>query len=479
MTAPFAAIYEAAHATVRDELDVELTVFEGAIPRALQGVLYRNGPGRFGRGGLPYGHLVDGDGMVTRYAFADGKVRYRNRFVRTEAWLEEEQLGRVRYRGFGTNRPGGVLNNMGRLRLKNTANTNVIQHGGRLLALWEGGLPYALDPVTLETIGPYDYNGVLKGAHGLDNALSGPELPLTAHPRLDPGTGELFGFGVKPGAVTRLMLYRVDRRGRMAPPESVPLDGCYLVHDFVLTKRWRVFFLCPLKLDVARAVLGFGRVVDQLKPAGEQTWVLCVPRQGGEVAWLPTSAAFVYHFANGYDDGEHRIVIEGPRFPAYPRLPSPASRVPDAGCPRACLTRFVLDLARCEVKETPLHPEHSLEMPRVHPAREGRRHRYVWAIGAPAERPEHFLSAVLRYDSERGDMSVRDLGEQLPSEPVPAPRPGGRSEDDGWLLLTSYVPDEDRTHLLVLDASDLSTVARARLPHALPPGFHGSWVQGR
>ncbi|WP_295434907.1 carotenoid oxygenase family protein [uncultured Thiodictyon sp.] len=146
-SADMVKILAAANGTVAEEYtDHDLVCTQGAVPPDLDGILYRNGPGRLERGGLPYGHAFDGDGHVQRLACAGGRVRYTNRFVRTPDFVAEEAAGRLLYRGFGTNRPGGVLANALRLRFKNTANTNVIWHGGQLLALWDGGLPYRLDP---------------------------------------------------------------------------------------------------------------------------------------------------------------------------------------------------------------------------------------------------------------------------------------------------------------------------------------------
>lgn len=140
--------------TVREELtDVPLPV-EGELPAQLSGVLFRNGPGRFERGGARYAHPFDGDGHIVRLDIGPQGVRFSNRFVRTHEFLVEEQSGRLCFRAFGTNLPGGLPANLFRIRIKNAANTSVIWHGGRLLALWEGGPPYRLDPHTLATLGP-------------------------------------------------------------------------------------------------------------------------------------------------------------------------------------------------------------------------------------------------------------------------------------------------------------------------------------
>ncbi|MEO1174987.1 MAG: carotenoid oxygenase family protein, partial [Myxococcota bacterium] len=158
-------VYRAATQTVTDELDIELEPLNGSAP--FDGVLYRNGPGRQELFGIPYGHPFDGDGMISRYEFRDGSVRYRNRYVRTRELEAEERAGKPLFRSFGTNLPGGLVRNLFRLNFKNAANTSVIPHGGKLLALWEGGLPHSIDPNSLETLERYDYGGKLKNKNSI------------------------------------------------------------------------------------------------------------------------------------------------------------------------------------------------------------------------------------------------------------------------------------------------------------------------
>ncbi|MFM8966888.1 MAG: carotenoid oxygenase family protein, partial [Vulcanococcus sp.] len=147
----------------------------GAIPPELEGTLYRNGPGRFERGGHWVHHPFDGDGMITALRFCGGQAELSNRFVRTEGWLAEEQADRFLYRGvFGTQKPGGPVANAFDLRLKNIANTHVVRLGDQLLALWEAAEPHALDPDSLETRGLSRLDGLLK-----------PGEAFSAHPRFD------------------------------------------------------------------------------------------------------------------------------------------------------------------------------------------------------------------------------------------------------------------------------------------------------
>ncbi|MEL6382759.1 MAG: carotenoid oxygenase family protein, partial [Cyanobacteria bacterium J06626_18] len=127
---------------------------EGTIPEALEGTLFRNGPGLLDIGGHPIRHPFDGDGMISSIAFKQGRAFYRNRFIRTEGYVAEQAAGKPLYRGvFGTQKPGGFWANLFDLRLKNIANTHVIYWGEKLLALWEAAEPHRLDPETLATMG--------------------------------------------------------------------------------------------------------------------------------------------------------------------------------------------------------------------------------------------------------------------------------------------------------------------------------------
>lgn len=467
-----------AHQSVTEEVDVPLNVVEGALPPELRGVLFRNGPGRLERFGVPYGHLFDGDGHVLRFAFDGRTVRYRNRFVQTREVQEETRAGRILYRNFGTNRPGGLLSNLGRLRFKNVANTSVVYHAGRLLALWEAGLPHALDPDTLETLGRFDYDGRLLD-RSLRGRMLGGELPFSAHPRVDPDTRELYNFGTRTARTAELLLYRVEDDGRMDAPEVHELDAMMFVHDFILTTRWRVFLLARAVLDAPAALLGLRTPMDAMSFSDtEPATVLLVPRDGGKATRLTLPACFVFHWVNGFDDGQ-RVVLDGCHYRHYPRLPGPFERVRGVVDPalRPHLTRFVLDPVR-GVVESRLLSDHSAELPGFRKDLAGQPYRYAYAIGSELASPEPFSTGVTKVDAERASTLFADLG-GLAGEPVFVPRPRSQSEDDGWVLSLVYKPDAHRSELYVLDGKSMNTVARLALPHHVPPGFHGTWVASR
>lgn len=466
----------AAYRTVHDEVDLELPCLEGALPDGLRGFLYRNGAGKIEVGATQQMHPFDGDGMVSRFAIGEGRVHYRNRYVRTREYLEEEAAGRMLYRAFGTNRPGGLISNLMRMRFKNAANTSVVWHGGRLLALWEAGQPHALDPETLATLGRHDFDGAL--SNRFPERLLFPELPFSAHPTVCPRTGELFNFGLLIGPRTELLLHRVPASGGPLTTWRYPLDQATFMHDFALTERHAVFFSTPVRFDVARTLAGLTTPVEAIRQApGVPTEILLIPRGGGEMRrFSAPSGFFLFHYFGAYEDGD-RVVVHGCRMPGF------AGGTVDLRDPAAIwaapfelgeLARWTVDLSSGAVDEHRFGGAR-LELPTLDPRFVTRRHRVGWGT-ARLEGGPPVLTGLARVDLESGRSEVRDLSPDLPGEPIFVPRAPDAAEGEGWLLSVMYRAETGRSELWVLDAERLTTVARFGLPHHQPPGFHGCFV---
>src|SRR5437899_3310252 len=204
--------------------DLEVT---GRIPPELAGTYYRNGPnpafeppGRY--------HWFDGDGMIHAITLADGRAHYRNRYVASAGLQEERAAGRGLFSGLLDIDPGEAP------RFKNTGNTNIVWHAGRLLALMEAAFPTRMTPRTLETLGEFDFDGRLAGA-------------MTAHPKMDPETGEMLFFGYSPFP-PHLQYHVADRDGRLVRSEVIDVAWPSMMHDFAITKDYVIFIPCPLVL---------------------------------------------------------------------------------------------------------------------------------------------------------------------------------------------------------------------------------------
>src|SRR4028118_2300037 len=204
-------------------------ILSGKIPEGLRGSLYRNGPGRLERGGVAAGHWFDGDGAILAVHFTDAGATAVYRYVQTAGYQAEEKSDKFLYPNYGMTAPGPAWLRWTK-SVKNAANTSVLALPDRLLALWEGGLPHSLDLQTLETI-------------GIDNlGNSAEEFPYSAHCKRDPITGNIFNFGITPGVITKLNLYKSDPTGKILQKATVGLDGIPMLHDFVLAGKYLIFF---------------------------------------------------------------------------------------------------------------------------------------------------------------------------------------------------------------------------------------------
>ena len=476
------ADWASAFRNVGVELDgTDVTAARGTIPPELSGTLYRNGPGRLERGGQWVHHPFDGDGMITAFAFADGKAVLRNRFVRTEGWLAEEQADRFLYRGvFGTQKPGGTAANAFDLRLKNIANTHVVRLGDQLLALWEAAEPHALDPETLDTRGLSRLGGLLKKGEA-----------FSAHPRFDPGhhgAPRMVTFGVKtgPSSTVRLMEFGAD--GQLLAERRDSFKGFAFLHDFAITPNWAVFLQNAVAFNPLPFVLGQKGAAQCLasKP-GEagQFWLIPRPARSGAGAaaskpvLVPAPEGFVFHHLNAFEDGETgELVLDSIFYDDFPSIgPETDFRTIEfdtipAGRLQRC--RINPDTAAVSVE---VLEERCCEFAMVNPGRQGLEARYAWMAVAGRERGNDPLQAIEKLDLVSGTRHVWSAGPRgFVSEPVMAPRPGATAEDDGWVLVPVWNGARCATDLVILNAADLSEQAVLELPLAIPYGLHGSWA---
>ena len=471
------AAYLRSNASVEREFDQALQLVEGELPAGLRGVLYRNGPGKLEAFGHRYDHPFDGDGMVTRFEFNGQSVRYQNRYVRTAEYIAEERAGRMLFRSFGTNLPGGLLHNFLRLHFKNAANTSVVHHAGKLLALWEGGLPHELDPDSLETLGRYDFAGQLQNRGDLLGRVVAPDLPFSAHPKLDPESGELHNFGTLMGKTSQLVLYRIRPDGTMATPRYVPLPALAFVHDFVLTKRYSIFFLSAVSFGITRALSGLATPVGSLSSADSApTTLLLVPRDGSPAITVPAQPGFLFHFANGFEDEKGQVVVDGMRMDALPSAAEVRALLTGrpVNIPPARPTRYSIDPLARRCEESQLTPTKA-DLPTIDSRLSGRPYRHFWAISSAPEQAGPFYHRLLHFEYRAGQ-TLRDFAPDLPGEPLFVPASESAAEGEGWVLSLVYRAAAHRTDLYVLRPDDLGTVCRLELPHHLPIGFHGTWL---
>ena len=444
------------------ELDVATCVVKGTIPAGLRGNLLRNGPNPLFE---PIGryHMFDGDGMLHGISFGDEGVSYRNRWIRSRGLQAELKQGRAVYPGLGEvmNFPDASLTGDAG-PVKNPANTHIIGHAGHILALWEGGLPTEVTP-GLETVGEYNFDGQLKGS-------------MTAHPRLDPRTGEMFFFSYSLFA-PYLRYYVVDATGALVHKVEIDIPAPVMMHDFIITEKHAVFLDTPMVFNMES--LGEGPMVSWKPENGTRIGVM--PRMGSaaDVTWFEIDPGHVQHFWNGWVDGD-RIEFSGSRFDApnfgidgdAPLNESAASTI----CPHPA--RYWVDLA-AGTAGWEQFDDLGGDFNRINDNYNGVRSRYLYMSAFVTEgRPIGDFDTVARYDEQTGERATWFAGRHAHvGESVFAPDPDGTAEDDGWLLNAVYDDRTDTTDVVVLDARDIAQgpIASVAMPQRLPFGFHANW----
>lgn len=451
----------------------EVTAFNlpvvGDLPRELSGTLYRNGPNpQFAPRG--HHHWFTGDGMVHALRIEDGRVSYRNRWMRTPKFELERAHGHALFGAFGNPHetdPAAIGKDFG------VANTNVVSHGGKLLALEESHLPFAFDPLTLESQGYHDFGGALP------RTLEGR---FTAHPKIDPVTGEMFGYSYSGSGLfgTRMSLIVIGADGALRRQAFFDAPYCAFVHDFLLTDRHIVFPILPVVGSMERARKGAPPYAWE----GNRPGYLGVVGRNAPIEtmrWFEVEPCYVFHVFNAWSEG-NRIVCDVMRSERPDVFPDADGRMPPPNLNLPTPARWTLDLdATTDAVRNEFLAERVGEFPRCDERFAGRVYRHAYyASGNPSQQDAMpTFTGVVHLDLQTGRSAEWDVppGDSV-SEAVFVPRAPDAAEGQGWLLAVQHVARENRSDLVILDAEnvDHGPVARAMLNHRVPAGFHGNWL---
>lgn len=436
------------HAPMRSELTIDELAVTGTIPPELDGCYLRIGPNPIAADPKSY-HWFLGDGMVHGVRLEGGRARwYRNRWIRSKA------VGRaLRVPAASGPRHGDL----------DTVNTNVIGHAGAAWALVEAGSTPVRLGETLDDQAYDDFGGTLRGA-------------FSAHPHRDPATGELHAIcydAIAPNEVRHVV---VTADGQVRREVPIPVRNGPSIHDCALTERFVLILDLPVTFSMA-VLIGGHDYPYRWNPSHEARIGL-LPREGRaeDIVWIPVDPCYIFHTLNAFDLPDGRVVMDAV---AYDRMFDQTSQGPDAN-PRG-LERWTIDPdARC-VERSMLDPTPQ-EFPRADERRTGRPYRFAYSLGLPEAFADQLVGAthIFKHDLEAGTRQRHDFGrKRFPGEFVFVPRHPDAAEDEGWLV--GFVVDMERnaTDLAILDARAFAAepVATVRIPHRVPAGFHGNWIE--
>jgi len=454
---------------VRNEVDaVDLSVVEGKIPSDIDGMYIRNGPNPLFYDKKTFGHWFDGDGMLHGVRLQNGSATFRNRYVKTDDWQYEKDLGKKYFLSFKTLTSVLGIGQFLASRFyrtvisskqpdpykKCTANTALVYHDKRLMALVESHTPTWVTAQTLDTVGEYDYDGELKH-------------PFTAHPKIDQKTGEMMFFCYQLDKKPYCLYRTVSKDGKISSkPIDMGIQKPVMMHDMAMTENYSIIMDHPFEFNPSNKDFF---VFDSKKPARFGI----IPRHaesGDETIWFEGKNGFVFHTANAYEEGD-KIYLYAVRHELidFAKLGAGKNYM------------WIFDMKTKTVTEEYVfydedHKEYRSEFPVINTDYTGYKNRYFYS-GFLSDPSMQGFEGLLKLDiKEKKTIKALHGDKRFSGEMSFVPRNNSKAEDDGYMVGFVFDETKNNSELVIYDASDLSLTCRIALPQRVPYGFHGMWV---
>mmetsp|Transcript_6470 Transcript_6470/g.7026 ORF Transcript_6470/g.7026 Transcript_6470/m.7026 type:complete len:480 (+) Transcript_6470:73-1512(+) len=457
-------------APVHKEIDAtNLSVIEGEVPKDIDGMFVRNGSNPMFYDKKHY-HWFEGDGMLHGVRIQNGNVSYKNRYVQTDDHKYEERVGKQYFLSFTTLKTalgfGYFMASKAYLALfggrdpysKDTANTALIYHDRRMMALMEGSQPHWVTAQTLDTIKKYDYDGELK--HN-----------FTAHPKVDRKTGEMIFFGYSLAKKPYVQYRTVSSDGKLSEkPLDLDIQIPVMMHDMAITENYSIIMDLPL----------------EFRPSDKKFFVFneerksrfaILPRHAkslDEVMWFEADTCYVFHVANAWEEGD-KILLYGVR---HDNIDMSGKLKSETKVAKNYLWTF--DLKTKKVTEGPVdyaNDGSTYEFPVINTEYMGYKSRYLYSMWKAASPKIDNFQGVAKIDVEKKTCSTLYHGDgRFGGEFSFVPKDGAKDEDDGYLIGFVYDSAKNNSESVIYDAKDLSLVSRVALPQRVPFGFHGMWL---
>jgi all-trans-8'-apo-beta-carotenal 15,15'-oxygenase len=449
---------------------------EGKLPEQLTGRFYRNGPALFERARQRYQHWFAGDGMVQQFTFTGQSVSHKGRFVQTEKFKKEQQAQQFLLPAFGS-----TITSRERITgpdSMNTANTNALEHGGKLLALWEGGSAIAMNPNTMKTEGPITWQ---KGWE---------QMPFSAHPKIDP-QGNLWNIG---GAFGQMISYHVKPNGELAKAQvaKLPIDTKRtggMIHDMAVTQRFLVVPIPPVVIDWGKLSQGaIGKEVMTVT-ADEPLRFWVAPKDDiAQARMFELPSEMIFHVGNAFERGDEiwMTYAGGVNSNFLGASAVDIMRGKHTSAEESMLKQVRLNMRTGQAKVEILNTD-PMEFPRVSNAKIGIENKLIlspvsWKASAATD-PSFQFDGIQLLELNTGKTDRYDYTNRfMPEEHVLVSKNTGNADKSGneknaWVIGTAYDLKTDRTCLNVFEAQSLASgpIARAWLPYAIPLGFHGNF----
>ncbi|KAB5575377.1 carotenoid oxygenase [Coniochaeta sp. 2T2.1] len=464
--------------------------FTGTIPKEINGTFFRIQPDHRFPPMFEDDIHFNGDGSVTAIRIQGGRADFKQAYVHNERYEHETK---ARKSLFGRYRNPWTDNEAVKGVIRTASNTNVVFWRGMLLATKEDGPPWAMDPVTLETLGRYDFEGQILAP------------TFTAHPKFDPDTGEMVCFAYEAGGdgsdcSLDIAVWTLDADGKKTEEAWYKAPFAGMIHDCGLSENYLVLPLTPIKMSLERMKKGGNKFAWD---PNEDSWYGLVPRRGGkpeDIIWFRADNAFHGHIAGCYENEAGQVVIDltvadGNVFFWFP----PEGQPPKRDNFSSPTMRWVLDPkapTETRIKPSLVWPING-EFSRIDDRFTTKKYKHFWQAVVDPSRPYDFAKCGppagglfnclghFTWDMDdplaKGTEDVYFAGPTKTfQEPTFIPKTDG-AEGEGWLIALLNHLDELRNDVVIFDAQHMAKgpVATIHLPLKLKLGLHGNFVDHR
>lgn len=432
---------------------------EGKIPEWLSGTLLRNGPGKFQVGNKRV-DWFDGLALLHAFEFTPENVFYSSRFLRSEQYyimMDEKSLNFSGFSRLKTQESHFIPKEMKNI---NNADVSIQHYADQFVVLTEIPLPVIFDPETLATVGVFNYQDSLQQGQW-----------ESAHPLHDPLSNETFNYFVHFGRKSSYVIWKLVDQSRQVVAE-IPVDEPAYMHSFALTENYVVLVEFPFVVNPIDLMLKKKPFILNYKWKPEKgTTFIIADRSSGQVTKIKGDPFFAFHHINAYDkDG--KIVLDIVTYPNADVIDEIANSDWKSDI-EGKIKRFIITLPNTLSEEVLF--DRPAELPRVPAEKVSQEYRYCYLVDYDFPNTLKDKRSLYKVDvSTKTALSWAQEG-CMPGEPIFVPRPNGETEDDGVILSLVLDFANHRSFLLILDARDMTELARAAVPHAVPLGLHGLW----
>ncbi len=442
--------------------------FNNRLPPELSGTLYRNGPARMQRGSMQYHHWFDGDGMMQSFRLHGDTLTHQGKVIYTDKYKAEEKKDKFLWSSFGTTVPDAQIPQ--KPDDVNVANISVLPMGDELLALWEAGSAWRIDPETLETLGRKVFSDQTNG------------LPFSAHPRVDTD-GRIWNFGYMSG-MDQLLMYELEPSGALKRTAIIESPKTNMVHDFAMTDKYLIFALMPIEFTIPSGA-GFPSFLSMLSwDENSSVDILVIDKETLSVVnRIEMPPFFAFHFGNAWQDGD-QLRIETAKATGFDALMQEIENatlgkkvIVESSQPNAI--DIIVNINNGTVSTETL-PFIGGDFPCFDERYAGSNTNSLIMLQRSKDMPDDVIgfNTVAAMNRKAEQMASFSYGSTvIAEEHVFVPKPQGK-ESDGWLIGTAYDWQSERTMLSVFDTGFISDgpIATATLPYGLPIGLHGKYV---